>query len=315
MSGAVSQDTREKEIGGFEIAFDSFHSDHTSWSDSDDESLLEIEERLLEFSHVGCTPALAGMVFNTSDFKVFFPTKPNSGGSVSSGRVSTASETKLTKNQEKSLEQFGMRRSNSDQCIQKESNTAAPLATDDADMNVESQGMKPQDCLKNILDEQGITVPHYSKEFVAEYMLQMGPENYEAYGRDIANAVRSGDLDGVKDHVKSGKTLQCCNKFQESILHLVCRRGYKFMLEYMLEETDVSPCIQDDIGRTPLHELAWTDKPNFEMVKLILKRYPELLYIKDSRGFSPLSYVGGSNWGKWCGFLEENREILAPAKL
>ena len=59
------------------------------------------------------------------------------------------------------------------------------------------------------------------------YFLEMKKENFAAYDRDIADAVRTGDLDAVKKHVAEGKTLQCCNKFSESVVHIVCRRGHK----------------------------------------------------------------------------------------
>lgn len=313
--------SKHEQVGlSFDIddeSFGSLGSDDSSWIDSDDESLLEIEERLHEFSHIGTTPALADMVFNTADFKLAIPRSRDTGdnGSVQSGKYSIASDTKLSKIQKESLTAFAMRRSNSDQFIQKGSNTSLMSTNTNANTDTIDKGTKPDDCLQNILEQQGISMPQYSAEFISSFMLHMAEENYAAYGKGIATAVRSGNLDAVKEHVNSGRTLQCCNKFRESVMHLVCRRGHADMLKYMLDETDVSPCIQDDIGRTPLHELAWTDTPNFEMVKLVLMPSPELLYVKDSRGFTPLSYVGRNNWEKWCEFLESNRDIVGPRKL
>ena len=80
----------------------------------------------------------------------------------------------------------------------------------------------------------------------------------------------------------------------------------------MLEETDVSLCIKDDIGRTPLHDAAWTSEPNFGLVELILRRCPDLLYVKDKRGHTPFSYIGKKNWGDWCTFMEMNPELVIP---
>jgi hypothetical protein len=313
----LSQDAMSKEDFEAGDDFDAGSSGSVGSEGSwDDDSLLEIEERIQEFSHVGATPALADMVFNTAEFKLALPRSRASydDGSVASEKNSVSSEIVLSNRQKQSLATFALRRSNS---AQNSYTASAPTADADATFETDNtnQGTKPEDCLKNILEQQGITVPNYSEEFLADLMLEMGAENFAAYDRNISDAARTGDLDAVREHVNSGKTLQCCNKFQESAMHLVCRRGNTELLRYMLEEADVSPCIRDDIGRTPLHELAWMNIPNFEMAKLIIVPFPELLYIKDSRGYTPLSYVGRKNWEKWCEFLEANRDILAPRKL
>jgi ankyrin repeat protein len=163
--------------------------------------------------------------------------------------------------------------------------------------------------------QDGVPYPSVGEEARNDLLMEMKHENFEAYGREIADAARKGDIEGMKKHVDSGKTLQCCNKFKESILHLVCRRGHEDILKFMLEETDVSACIQDDLGRTPLHELAWTSVPNFSMVKMILQKSPDLLYLKDNRQFTPLHYVGKNNWDAWCEFLDANRDLLASRAL
>jgi ankyrin repeat protein len=320
----LCQDTMSKEdfeaVNNFD-AWSTCSGSVSSGHSFSDDSLLEIEERIQEFSHVGATPALADMVFNTAEFKLALPRSRHlisDDGSVASEKNSVSAEFELSNRQKQSLATFAMRRSSSDQNIQKVSYAAsAPTADGNATFETDNinQGTKPEDCLKNILEQQGITVPNYSEEFLADLMLEMDDENFAAYGRNISDAARSGDLDAVRAHLNSGKTLQCCNKFQESAMHLVCRRGNTELLRYMLEETDVSPCIRDDIGRTPLHELGWANIPNFEMVKLIIVPSPELLYVKDSRGFTPLSYVGRNNWEKWCEFLEANRDLLAPRRL
>ena len=70
--------------------------------------------------------------------------------------------------------------------------------------------------------------------------------------------------------------------------------------------------MRDDYGRTPLHDAAWTDKPNFELVTLLLQACPDLLFIADQRGFTPMAYVGRQRWEEWCVFLEQNKELLTP---
>ena len=58
-----------------------------------------------------------------------------------------------------------------------------------------------------------------------------------------------------------------------------------------MNEAKVSIRVRDEGGRTPLHDAAWTDRPNFDLVKIILKDSPELMFVKDDRRYSPLSYV------------------------
>lgn len=287
-----------------------FTSDE-SWDSS--ESFLEMEERVQEFACVGSTPALAALVFDTADFRTFSKMKKGDSsqdGSVTSGKHSIASAVVLSDAQ--SIKSFLIRRTKSDQFLQKVSNTAAESSEDGVG---EDDCTKPEDLLQKILQETDIQVKEPSKEIVKELMVQipMNNETYTSYAA-IANSVRTGDLSAVIEHVEGGNTLQCCNKFQETAIHLVCRRGQEKILKYMLD-SDVSPCIQDDNGRTPLHELAWASTPNFEMVKAILLSSPDLLYVKDKRGSTPLSFVGRTNWEPWNEFLQAHRDILPPKVL
>lgn len=53
-----------------------------------------------------------------------------------------------------------------------------------------------------------------------------------------------------------------------------------------------------------------THTPNFEVVMELLKVSPELLFIVDHRGATPLTYVPREAWGEWCEFLQDNRHFL-----
>ncbi|CAJ1933880.1 unnamed protein product [Cylindrotheca closterium] len=328
METALAQEAMEKDDDeSLGESYDDEDSDgsFSSWEGSDDESLIEeMGERLEEFSHIGTTPALAALIFNTDDYKLALPKKrfpKSSDSSVTSLQNSILSEIIFSKSDEDSIKSFQMRRSNSDQFVQQGSYTDLEFSSKNATFDNNSQSEtnskdpKPFSFLKEILKEDEIPYPSISEEATNDLLLEMKQENFEAYGREIADAARKGDIEGVKKHVDSGKTLQCCNKFKESILHLVCRRGHEDILQFMLEETDVSACIQDDLGRTPLHELAWTSIPNFSMVKMILQKSPDLLYLKDNRQFTPLHYVGKNNVDAWCEFLDANRDLLPPRSL
>lgn len=48
---------------------------------------------------------------------------------------------------------------------------------------------------------------------------------------------------------------------------------------------------QDSFGMTPLHILALSAKPNIEMMRVILKKWPDLLIAKDKWGFLAIYYA------------------------
>lgn len=48
------------------------------------------------------------------------------------------------------------------------------------------------------------------------------------------------------------------------------------------------------------------------MIQLLLVECPDLLLIKDKRGFSPLNYVPRDSYRAWNEFLLGNVEILEP---
>jgi hypothetical protein len=143
--------------------------------------------------------------------------------------------------------------------------------------------------------------------------LEVTPEQVAAHSFKLTNAARRGDLAFLEQHLKEGKPLQCCNRYGESIVHIVCRRGRGTLLRFLIEEAKVTVMVRDDVGRGPLHDAAWSDEPNFELVKMLLLQAPELMFLKDFRDHSPLAYVPRQHWSKWCDFLRENRSLLLSA--
>jgi ankyrin repeat protein len=178
---------------------------------------------------------------------------------------------------------------------------------------------KPEEYLKSLLAERGIWYKTHAASSLEEqgsFFVEMKHQNFADYTNEIAFAVRRGDLNVLKDHVRSGKTPQCCNRYKESIVHTICRRGHHELLEYILDETDASSLrLCCDQERTPLHDAAWSHKPNFDLIKLIIQKCPDLLYIEDKRGNTPLGYVGHQSWDDWCAFLKQNQDYLLPTRL
>lgn len=176
---------------------------------------------------------------------------------------------------------------------------------------------KPEECLKSLLAERGIGYKSVPASTLATqgFFVEMQNQNYADYTDEIAFAARRGDVVVLKAHVASGKTAQCCNRHKESIIHTICRKGHKNMLEYVMDVAGASIRICCDQFRTPLHDAAWTHEPNFEMIKIIIDACPDLLYVEDCRGHTPLAYVASPQYNQWCKFLEENVDCLSPVRI
>jgi hypothetical protein len=136
------------------------------------------------------------------------------------------------------------------------------------------------------------------------------PEQIEAYSNDAVSAVRSSDVDSLRELLSAGHSLECCNRFGESLLHVACRRSNAEIVSFLLNEAGVSPRIRDDYGRTPLHDACWRGNPEYEIVELLLSVEPRLAFVKDVRGHKPFQYARREHWGDWRKFLDEKRELI-----
>jgi len=128
-------------------------------------------------------------------------------------------------------------------------------------------------------------------------------DDLAAYDSDVVAAVRENDLDQIRSLHDSGRTLSCCNRFGESLIHMACRRGYADTVTYLLEKAHVSVRIRDDCGRTPLHDACWHRTTQYEIVDAIICVDPALLCISDKRGHTPFAYARREHWPVWRQFL------------
>ena len=173
---------------------------------------------------------------------------------------------------------------------------------------------KPDTCLMRLLaavgknDVEGLE-PHDSS------FLGVTPDRVAAHCKEMTDAARSLNIKLLKQFLRDGRNLNCCNKFGESIVHIICRRGSLECLSFLVEKANVSLMVRDDFGRNPLHDAMWTDKPSFEMVKFILKVAPGLLFARDKRGTTPLAYSPRPRWVEWNNFLTENKELILAVVL
>lgn len=137
-------------------------------------------------------------------------------------------------------------------------------------------------------------------------------EDIESYDDDIISAIKTQDIMLLrKMHVK-GRSLQCCNSFGESLIHLACQLGLTDVTTFLVKEAGVSVRAIDDNGRTPLHDACWTPEPNPDLVELLIREEPDLLLMTDKKGHAPLQYLRTEDWGLWVKFLASRHDMLLP---
>lgn len=135
-------------------------------------------------------------------------------------------------------------------------------------------------------------------------------EQIALYDMDVITALRDQNIELLRTMHTSGRSLQCCNRFGESLIHMACRRGFLDVVSFMVEEADVSLSVRDDYGRTPMHDACWAPVPNFALMELLLQKAPEQLFLADVRGHTPFSYVRKHDWKEWKTFLSVHESIL-----
>eukprot|EP00547_Thalassionema_nitzschioides_P016992 CAMPEP_0194251118 /NCGR_PEP_ID=MMETSP0158-20130606/24669_1 /TAXON_ID=33649 /ORGANISM="Thalassionema nitzschioides, Strain L26-B" /LENGTH=216 /DNA_ID=CAMNT_0038988149 /DNA_START=46 /DNA_END=692 /DNA_ORIENTATION=- len=140
------------------------------------------------------------------------------------------------------------------------------------------------------------------------FFVEYTEEEVAAYDLTVLTAIRTQDVAELKTMHAEGRPMKCSNKFGESLLHMACRRNFMEVAQFLMTVTPIR--IRDDYGRTILHDAAWTCEPNFELIEMILTKCPDLLYLKDARGFSPLAYARESHWPAWNKFLKERTDLI-----
>ena len=158
----------------------------------------------------------------------------------------------------------------------------------------------------------------------ASFFKVMTQDNIDAYTKNKLDAIRVDDPSVLQRCYHNGEILQCCNQFGESILHLACRSQAIECLKYLVSTGIKGPMlslrVKDDYGRTPLHDACWTHSPNFDVIKLVIEKCPQLLLIPDHRGYYPLQYLPKQNddechWVEMNKFLDQHAYLFVPTLL
>lgn len=201
----------------------------------------------------------------------------------------------------------------------------------------------PTGIFETIMRERNVEITYMASETLKQQALFV--EGTEVgYSKGLLNAVGKHDMKYVRNHLRIGGNLQCRNRFGESLVHAVVRKGTAEMLDFLIKIGEVSVQVCCDGGRTPvcvtyvydlllspqqlaglttnifslpasffqLHDACWAASPDFEIVRCLLEECPDLLLVTDKRGFAPLSYIQRDSYRTWNDFLQANADILSP---
>lgn len=171
--------------------------------------------------------------------------------------------------------------------------------------------VSPQEYMMTTLKSMGSTVEISAALEVEGFFVAPTEEEIDAYSHDVIAAIRTRDIEKLREFHESGRPLKCSNQFGESLLHLACRRGFVDVVSFLIKEAGVTVKVIDDYGRTPLHDACWTCEPNFELLELLIKACPELLFMSDRRGNTPLEYARREHWKQYFHFLSQRQELFS----
>jgi hypothetical protein len=196
------------------------------------------------------------------------------------------------------------------------SRTGTIVGMDMASEDGSRDEVTPTDVLKSILQEHGYEYRAIEASDLDDYFVGVTPDRVKCYSTDIISAIQTSDVKTLKKmHFEEKRNLDCCNKFGESVLHTACRRGLPDVVDFLINEAKVDLRVRDDYGRTPMHDACWTAEPNLPLIKFLVAEWPDLLFVADKRGFTPLQYVRNTHYATWCDFMNENKHLLLPKLL
>lgn len=138
-------------------------------------------------------------------------------------------------------------------------------------------------------------------------------EDMANYDVDVVTATREEELETLRSMHAQGRTLSCCNRYGESLLHMACRRGFTDIVRFLVQEANVQIRVTDDCGRTPMHDALWNRDCQFGIVDLLLNLDPSLFLLCDKHGHTPFMYARREHWDVWKQFLWDRREYIRNA--
>ena len=136
-------------------------------------------------------------------------------------------------------------------------------------------------------------------------------EATDAYDLNVVQAIRHNDIERLRTMLREGKSFNACNRFGESLIHMVCRRGNIKIATFLIKEACVDVDVRDDFGRSPMHDACWTSKPNVAIMDLLIDSVsPEMLFAEDVRGHTPFDYARKEHYEEWYQYLSRKEDDL-----
>mmetsp|Transcript_14001 Transcript_14001/g.26210 ORF Transcript_14001/g.26210 Transcript_14001/m.26210 type:complete len:225 (-) Transcript_14001:96-770(-) len=136
-------------------------------------------------------------------------------------------------------------------------------------------------------------------------------EDIAAYDVESVQAIRSNNLEKLRQMWLNGKRFDACNPSGESLIHMACRRGDLKVVSFLVCEVKVRTERCDDFGRNPFHDALWTSSPNMDVLDLLIDHAdPTMLLAEDVRGSTPFDYARREHHAKWVEYLEQRKEKL-----
>lgn len=163
-----------------------------------------------------------------------------------------------------------------------------------------------------MIRSQGYSTRRF-KTLQSAYYQKPTPLQNASYDLHLINVVKAFDHDKLAAMVGAGLSPNPCNKFGESLVHMVCRRGDAKALNIFMQN-GANLQVADDYGRTPLHDCCWSASPAFDVAEVLMNADIRLLHMTDCRGAVPLSYVRKEHWAAWIEFLESNKANWWPKR-
>eukprot|EP00529_Nitzschia_sp_RCC80_P026090 CAMPEP_0113498088 /NCGR_PEP_ID=MMETSP0014_2-20120614/30967_1 /TAXON_ID=2857 /ORGANISM="Nitzschia sp." /LENGTH=349 /DNA_ID=CAMNT_0000392051 /DNA_START=228 /DNA_END=1277 /DNA_ORIENTATION=+ /assembly_acc=CAM_ASM_000159 len=196
------------------------------------------------------------------------------------------------------------------------SKTTAAKSSPTASNKPRVEESRPIDVLMSILRSSSSSLKDVQvvsfEDIPSDFYTQFTEAQMEAYGSEVLGAIRSQDLDALRQIHKAGRPLNCANRFSESLVHLACRKSFDSVVNMLVNEAGVTLRVKDDFGRNPAHDACWTVTPNWKLMDLIVESCGDLLLVSDVRGHTPLDYVRREHWAAWSEYLRAKGETLVP---
>ena len=197
-----------------------------------------------------------------------------------------------------------------------EKSPAKTIVSTSSAMTNPNDEVSPMGMLRTILTERNIklrTLP-VDDDSLDEFFVEISDDRLASYCASVINAVRGDDVDALRSLLPT-KRMDGCNRFGESVLHTACRRGSLDVLLFLVREARVDLRVRDDYGRTPLHDACWSAEPKLDMIETLLSEWPDLLFVQDKRGFTPLQYIRSAQWHVWKEFMSNHKDLFVPKVL